>query len=638
LASWLFVNKQLRRGEDIATSNHLVAVFERFEPHQHRYNKKDVYRHDRQDVAGPTRMSGLAARACLEKMQSNHADTRGQQHPPERTQATIDFLELMSCVIRIHFSPPLTNEQRIELASFVLNDLRFWRNHVHYTPGLKLTENFMSRQSFEHCCLQMHSACLHIKMIGQVCPSQPTDLGEVGSDPCERAFANFGGAGVVQGRTKNYDVLQALEAAADLNQLGLWAEGEQDDALRLSYGNGPSHLFCDIGLHEAAGLETADLTIHPSAAAQYAAFDRGLARARQRAVDRKMSLAGELSGTALTGEDLMARPWLGEGQLVRLMKEEEEEEADGGAGGGGEGGGGEDGGGEGGGGEGGGGEGGGGEGGSDEDGGDDGDSDGDAADGSSSALLGPPGSRGGGCSEGDPGNLNGDAAAVVLDAVEEAVLQAEPVGAASAAAPPPASAPQKTTPLMTVTRGGQAYRVYKRTYLHEAQQEASGIRLPTSRLEKVAAAAKQTQFEVARARASAALGGEEGESELMESSEPTLGIGSNVAIATVTDGGQYEWWAGRVQQMLRKSEGKRGRYGSTVLPVLYDEAVRLEIKVVCNWYTKRVSKGEHTFGYWGGSRHTSILHEARAWAARLRSTRRERCVHPARRPAVLAAG
>ena len=65
-----------------------------------------------------------------------------------------------------------------------------------------------------------------------------------------------------------------------------------------------------------------------------------------------------------------------------------------------------------------------------------------------------------------------------------------------------------------------------------------------------------------------------------------LQLGGNVALATVTAQGVYEWWAGRVQQMRRKSNGKTGRYVPTSDPVPFDEAVATNIKVVCKWYNK----------------------------------------------------
>merc|ERR1711965_450215 len=102
---------------------------------------------------------------------------------------------------------------RIEIASDVINDLRFWRNHIHFTPGFTLAEHFMSRQSFEHCQLECHSVCLHIKMFGMQCPSQPTDLEETGSDDCEVTFSRMGGHGKIGGRRRNYTFCEALDGA-----------------------------------------------------------------------------------------------------------------------------------------------------------------------------------------------------------------------------------------------------------------------------------------------------------------------------------------------------------------------------------------------------------------------------------------
>ena len=349
LASWLFVGRTLQRGTSIATSTHLVYVFERFHVHKHRMEKAHVYRHDRQDTMGPTRFSGTGTRDCLTTMQANHAsDYDGTQHPAEDTQGTIDYLELISNVIRIHHSPSLSNLKRIEISSDVIKDLRFWRNHIHYSPGFTLKDHFMSRQSFEHCVLECHSVCLHIKMFGVQCPSQPTDLDETGSDDCEKTFSSFGGHGKLGGRRKDYTFGEALDGAGDENQLAAWAD-DSDPELKLEYGraNSRKHGRFDMTLHEPASLPPADLTVHPTSAEQVVAFERGLVSARARAIARGMVLRGRLSGTKLTGEQLMAKPWLGEGQLVALMRDKADDEAEaevagdgsGGGGGGGSGGG-----------------------------------------------------------------------------------------------------------------------------------------------------------------------------------------------------------------------------------------------------------------------------------------------------------
>ena len=65
-----------------------------------------------------------------------------------------------------------------------------------------------------------------------------------------------------------------------------------------------------------------------------------------------------------------------------------------------------------------------------------------------------------------------------------------------------------------------------------------------------------------------------------------LELGSNVAFATATAQGKYEWWAGRVQQMRRKSNGKTGRYVPASDPIAFEESVETKVKAVCKWYSK----------------------------------------------------
>ena len=67
-----------------------------------------------------------------------------------------------------------------------------------------------------------------------------------------------------------------------------------------------------------------------------------------------------------------------------------------------------------------------------------------------------------------------------------------------------------------------------------------------------------------------------------------LGPVIKVAVATVTDAGKFEWWAGRVQQMKRKSAGKSGRYVPTTVPMLFMEAKSSKLQVICSWYSKHV--------------------------------------------------
>jgi len=67
---------------------------------------------------------------------------------------------------------------------------------------------------------------------------------------------------------------------------------------------------------------------------------------------------------------------------------------------------------------------------------------------------------------------------------------------------------------------------------------------------------------------------------------PLLQLGGDIALATETAQGAFEWWAGRVQQMRRKSNGKTGKYVPASDPIDFDEAVSTKVKVVCKYYRK----------------------------------------------------
>ena len=580
LLSWAFIGKALRRGNRLVTANHCVLVFQRFKPDRHHIRKQDAYRHDPQDFVGPTRLSSLGTRACLRLMQSVHTDEfdAGTQHPPVQTEGTVEYLELIANFTRIHLSLALSNEERVFLASDILNNLRFWRNHLHYTPGYTLKEHYMSRQTYEHITLECHSLMLHIKMFGVQCPSQPTDLEETGSDECEKTFRSFGGFSRTQGRRHNYNILDALDAAGDENQLNAW-EGDQDSEVRLEYGRGNQSLEYDESLHEAPGSAAADLTIHPAAAALVDAFERGLQSARAKAVARGMvppkgRLPTKPGAPMLTGEQLMQKPWLGEGHLVEQMREkadnEAEQEAAGGGGDEGRGGGGGGGGGSSGG--------GGDDAGAADGGGGGGDGDDDDGDGP------PPPPQGSGGESAACVDSQRDAASTLLESV--LALDADRQ----------ATARSKTSPLMTVSRDDKPMRVYKRTYLHETQQLDAGQKLPADRLNRIVAAASQTSKEVERAARSssapAADAAADAAADTAADDEPQppqmLKLGSVVVLATSTASGRYDWWAGRVEKM-KCTSSKAGRYVNTVTPTQFDQACSDKVKVICSWYRKHAN-------------------------------------------------
>jgi hypothetical protein len=148
----------------------------------------------------------------------------------------------------------------------------------------------------------------------------------------------------------------------------------------------------------------------------------------------------------------------------------------------------------------------------------------------------------------------------------------------------------KVSPMLTITRESRDFRIYKRTYIKERQQLAVGKKLPTSRLEKIVAAAKQQTQEAERTckrDVDASVGAGSTTNDQADEPSPTqmLRLGSVVALATCTSTGTYEWWAGRVEKMRRPSS-RSSRFLDTSDPVLFDEACASKMMVICTWYRK----------------------------------------------------
>ena len=89
-----------------------------------------------------------------------------------------------------------------------------------------------------------------------------------------------------------------------------------------------------------------------------------------------------------------------------------------------------------------------------------------------------------------------------------------------------------------------------------------------------------------------------------------LWIGRVVAIACLDPAtNKYTWECGRVQKMLSKSSGKKGRDVGFLEPILYLDALASKVKVVyivpcdleiefnCNWYKRDLKSKGYVFTY-----------------------------------------
>lgn len=85
------------------------------------------------------------------------------------------------------------------------------------------------------------------------------------------------------------------------------------------------------------------------------------------------------------------------------------------------------------------------------------------------------------------------------------------------------------------------------------------------------------------------------EGDELDATPQTMRIGATVVLATCTAAGVYEWWAGRVEKMRRKSS-RSTRFLDTSDPVPFREACSSNMNVICTWYKRHA---RYTFTYDG---------------------------------------
>ena len=162
-------------------------------------------------------VSSLNTRARLMDMQSQH-----HGNDPVETQGTVFMADCVRKFCLVFFSKKLSNVERVETASDCLNSIRYWRKHVHHSSSLNLKDNFITKQTWNHVSLQLHTAILLIKAHAKLCPSQRSALDKTGSDGNEIAFSEMGGFGKFTTHTRNFGVLQGQQAVGDSNLFAKW--------------------------------------------------------------------------------------------------------------------------------------------------------------------------------------------------------------------------------------------------------------------------------------------------------------------------------------------------------------------------------------------------------------------------------
>ena len=309
------------------THNHSRLSFTRFGAAASMMDKSAFLRDDRQDFENVVRASSTGNDKCLEKMQQPHADLNSKRHAPVRTQGSRWYFSLIRQFTRMHLSTAMTVEERVEVASFVLNSLRFWRNYIyHGKHTLTLKDNYLAKQTHDHIALECESVMVTLKLMGQKHPSVPADLRAKGSDGCETCFSRMGGHGDVQSGRRNFTFAQGLNLVATVNLLARLGSGE--DGLDLSNPNRKAEYKPEF--HdppepaEGAEAREAGRRRHPSPHELVLAVQRGVDAARDAAEKLGMKLVG-VEGAA----QLMDEPWLSDDTAALKGAMRDADDADG---------------------------------------------------------------------------------------------------------------------------------------------------------------------------------------------------------------------------------------------------------------------------------------------------------------------
>lgn len=209
-------------GDFVVRMEHIQKVLNTMPFDEHGLNLEDTYRKDRQNFKSAQTLCSRKVVNCLVKMR-----TEASYGPPERTEGTELYLEIVGDYVDIFASSTLNLRERVVLASKVMWFLKLWRlfiahgDHGDDIPTVGV--NFISQQCFIDIVMSCHFVVLLMKMFRDKFPSLPVPLSRTGSDVCEIFFSKVGGMAGVE---RSYNFGDLLRAASTLNRQ---AEIEGDD-------------------------------------------------------------------------------------------------------------------------------------------------------------------------------------------------------------------------------------------------------------------------------------------------------------------------------------------------------------------------------------------------------------------------
>ena len=164
--------------------NFLRQVLTVFDAHTHGLREEDVNKRDVQNWASCQRTAFPRVRQCL-------LDLIDGNNVPQANNLALGlwaFLDIVYHYMEIFVSLKASLTDRIEYASYVVNFLGIWRNHIILSQDYTLRENFLSRETFQDVLISCHFAVMLILDFADNYPYLDCCLERTGSDRCEVFF------------------------------------------------------------------------------------------------------------------------------------------------------------------------------------------------------------------------------------------------------------------------------------------------------------------------------------------------------------------------------------------------------------------------------------------------------------------
>ena len=242
--------RTLYMGQYPVHRNFLRQVLTVFDAHTHGLREEDVNKRDVQNWASCQRTAFPRVRQCL-------LDLIDGNNVPQANNLALGlwaFLDIVYHYMEIFVSLKASLTDRIEYASYVVNFLGIWRNHIILSQDYTLRENFLSRETFQDVLISCHFAVMLILDFADNYPYLDCCLERTGSDGCEVFFSMNGSwvknhhAYTILDMIRNHSAMTRIAEIRSKNKRLVFrkSHSKQDNIWEKQYPAGEIEKSCDL--------------------------------------------------------------------------------------------------------------------------------------------------------------------------------------------------------------------------------------------------------------------------------------------------------------------------------------------------------------------------------------------------------